>query len=438
MASLALRNKSYRLTFCYQGRRYTFTLGEIPQREAENWSASVDQTLMRMNQGLLRLPPGADLVTFVKNGGRVEEPPAEPPPESVKLRAFIDRYLATQQAGMEENSLSTVRMHLNHLAKSLGDRFELPGLALADLQGHIERRRKEKKGLSPVTLKKEVASFRAAWNWGLHMKLVSVPFPSRGLVYPKADEKPPFQTWAEIERKVSGGGLSKAEVEELWESLYLTKPEITELLGFVKEKAGHGWVYPAVCFAAHTGARRSEVLRVRVHDVNWADETVTIHEKKRVKGKRTTRRVPLSPFLAGVLKDWFAQHPGGSYLFCHEAEVFRSKKRSKTTGHQDEKVRPTSLKGRLATVRQRERPAPGALTRDEANDHFQRTLAGSKWEVLRGWHVLRHSFISVCASEGTDQRVIDEWVGHTTEDMRKRYRHLFPSTQKEAMQSVWG
>jgi integrase len=435
MASLALRNKSYRLTFCYRGKRYTFTIGEVTQREAENWSAAVDQTLMRMNQGYLRLPSGADLVEFVKGGGKAEEPPQERP-ERVTLRAFIDRYLVTHRAGMEENSLATVRMHLNHFVDSLGDRFEVRQLALSDLQEHVDRRRKEKKSLSPATLKKEVASLRAAWNWGLNMGLVSVPFPSRGVVYPKDDEKPPFQTRAEIERQVLGG-LTEAEIAELWESVYLTQPEIAELLEHVKANAGHGWIYPAVCFAAHTGARRSEVLRVRVHDVHLAGETVVIHEKKRAKGRRTTRRVPLSPFLVGVLRDWLSRHPGGPYLFCHAAEVFRSKKRSKTTGHRDEKVRPTSLKGRMATVRQRKQSAQGALTRDEAHDHFRRTIAGSKWDVLRGWHVLRHSFISLCASKGTDQRLIDEWVGHTTEDMRKRYRHLFPSTQREAIRSVF-
>ena len=31
------------------------------------------------------------------------------------------------------------------------------------------------------------------------------------------------------------------------------------------------------------------------------------------------------------------------------------------------------------------------VTKDEAHDHFQRTLARSKWAVLRGFHVLRHS-----------------------------------------------
>ena len=58
--------------------------------------------------------------------------------------------------------------------------------------------------------------------------------------------------------------------------------------------------------------------------------------------------------------------------------------------------------------------------------------------MIRGWHVFRHSFISACASRGIDQRLIDEWVGHTTEEMRRRYRHLYPSVQRQALDSVFG
>jgi integrase len=78
------------------------------------------------------------------------------------------------------------------------------------------------------------------------------------------------------------------------------------------------------------------------------------------------------------------------------------------------------------------------VTRDECHDHFKRTLAGTRWEVLRGLHALRHSFISACASKGVDQRLIDEWVGHQTDEQRKRYRHLFPSVQRAALEGVFG
>jgi integrase len=99
------------------------------------------------------------------------------------------------------------------------------------------------------------------------------------------------------------------------------------------------------------------------------------------------------------------------------------------------------------TVRKREIPPPSALSKQEAHDHFKRTLddwyndkgekVESKWKVLKGWHVLRHSFISACASARVDQRFIDDWVGHSTEQQRKRYRHLYPSTQEEAIAAVF-
>jgi integrase len=77
------------------------------------------------------------------------------------------------------------------------------------------------------------------------------------------------------------------------------------------------------------------------------------------------------------------------------------------------------------------------VTKDEVHDHLRRVLRGSKWDVLRGFHTLRHSFISACASRGVDQRLIDEWVGHQTEEQRQRYRHLFPSVQQAAIESIF-
>jgi len=65
-------------------------------------------------------------------------------------------------------------------------------------------------------------------------------------------------------------------------------------------------------------------------------------------------------------------------------------------------------------------------------------LDESKWCVIKGWHVLRHSFISACAAKAIDQRFIDEWVGHCSEAMRRRYRHLYPSVQAAAINRVFG
>ena len=158
-----------------------------------------------------------------------------------------------------------------------------------------------------------------------------------------------------------------------------------------------------------------------------------------MKGRRTTRRAPLTPLLRAALETWLAEHPGGDALFCHPREVRHSSKRSRTVGHPNGKLRATTVEGRTASVKPREdAPGVGPLTVDECRDHIDRTLAGTKWEVIKGLHVLRHSMISCMAAAGTDQRIIDDIVGHTSEDMRRRYRHLTPELKGRAVESVFG
>ena len=141
-----------------------------------------------------------------------------PAPKALTLGDLRDRYLQTHSNGaMEANSLDTVKMHLGHFVASLGESLAVQTLTLAQLQEHVDRRSKKKgirkKPLSPTTLRKEMASFRACWNWGVQAGLVKGPFPNRGLRYPKADEKPPFETWQEIERQIQPRRPAEARAE---------------------------------------------------------------------------------------------------------------------------------------------------------------------------------------------------------------------------------
>ena len=64
---------------------------------------------------------------------------------------------------------------------------------------------------------------------------------------------------------------------------------------------------------------------------------------------------------------------------------------------------------------------------------FEYPLKDSQWKDLRGWHVFRHSFISCLACQGVDQRIIDELVGHCTEQQRRRYRHFCRTKSKRRL-----
>jgi integrase len=257
---------------------------------------------------------------------------------------------AHRNGSLEQSTLDVIELHFKHLCETLCERFPIADLTLADLQKHIDRRSKNKglRGrLSPATIRKEIVTLRTAWNWGVLSGYMHGKFPAKGLRYPKSEEKPPFQTSQEIERRIKLGGLTEQQRAELWDSLYLTLPEIREILEHADANAIQPWVYPLFCFAVHTGARRSEILRALVSDVDFDGQTALIREKKRATGKTTTRRVPLTPFLAGILKEWLGKHPGGQYLFCQSATVVRSKTK---------------------------RAAPTPITHDEAHHHFKRVL----------------------------------------------------------------
>lgn len=180
----------------------------------------------------------------------------------------------------------------------------------------------------------------------------------------------------------------------------MTLPEIDAFLVIVQEAAVHPWIHPLVATAAHAGLRRSELVRVRKSDVDFGSMILTVRERKRTKGKRTAPRVPLSTSLAAIRKEWLEGHPGGMFLFAQSEEVFRSKKRSRTTGHKNGEERPKSLKGRLVGVSDRERPGILPLTIHEVSDHFRRTVNIEQWSVVPGLPCLRHSFIFACTVKG--------------------------------------
>jgi integrase len=409
MAFFQKRNGKYRVLFRYEGQQLNFSIGAVSQDEAQAKVGQVDLLLLRLSQRLAAIPAGMSIVEYLKFDGRPVAPEAA---KDVKLSTLREKYLAANKASLEPTTVGCIGTHFRHLERVLGAGFIISRLKLADLQSYVNTRSKAKgkngRTLSATTMHKEISTLNTAWQWAVKSDLVAGPFPS-GLRYPRSTEKPPFMTRQEIERHISAGGLTQAEIVDLWHSLYLTVDELPKFLSHIKKRALQPFLYPAVCFVAHTGARRSEMLRARIADIDFTGKTIVIHEKKRTKGTNTTRRVPLTPFLEGVLKDWLAIHPGGAFLFS-----------------QDELPRQG--------IARRGKPQ---LNRGKAYDHLQRALAGSKWAVVAGYHVCRHSYCSALAASGVDQRIIDEIMGHQTEAMRKRYRHLTPNLKREAVVGVF-
>jgi len=401
MAWLEQRGDQFHLGIRIGDRKIKRSLQTNDADEARQTMARVERRLKLIEQGDLVLPDGADLVTFLLSDGKLTQPVRVK--AGITLGQLFSQYFTHLPAGsLESNTIYTMRIHMEHVKKVLGEGFAVESLKYSDLQRYVDARSNDQgrrgRKLSTVTIRKELTSFSGVWTWALRMEHVKIAFPNRGLRYPKTTEKAPFQTWLEIERQIELSHLSESEQADLWDGLYLTAAEIDQVLNFVENDPVNAAMYPMLLVAAHTGARRAEIIRSEAADFDLSAKTVRLRELKRARGKRTMRTVPLSERLTKVMTEWLRQHPG-RYTFTKNGKK---------------------------------------LTVDDASDHFDRVLAGSKWEKIRGWHVFRHSFISNCASKGVDQRMIDAWSGHQTEEMRKRYRHLFPTVQREALQSVFG
>lgn len=369
MAGLQFRNGSYRIIFRHQGRQHAFTLdGEQTEALALAKAGEVDLKLHQLNQRFISIPNGMDICEFLKFQGR----PAPAPTTNATLGQLRDKYLETHKLSLEPTTIEGIKIHFRLLTGFFGEKFLLTQMTTEKLQEYVNHRTDAKgnhgKDLSAATIKKEIVSLRTAWNWGTEFKLTTGNLPYKRLSYPKLTEKPPFMTRAEIERKIEHA--TAAEKADLWDALYLMVDEVSDLLKHVKKNAGQPFVYPMYCLAAHTGARRSEMIRTKVTDVDLVGKTVTITEKKRVRGKTTSRIVPLSPFLYDVLKEWLKIHPGGPYLFCHGSTVARSRKRSLTTGHKSSKNRATTTTERQAMMKPKRQIASSPLTVNEFRHHF--------------------------------------------------------------------
>ena len=194
------------------------------------------------------------------------------------LGQLLDAYFKALPArSLEDTTGAGMQTHATHLRRLLRRDVQIQSLEAAQLQSYIERRAKDKgirgRQVSPATIKKDLVTLRTVWNWAIHMGHLHRPFPGRGLRYPKLEEKPPFRTFAEIEQRVRRGKPTKAEIADLWDCAFLTLEDVSALLSHVGNKSSQPFVYPLFVFAAHTGARRSEMMRARIDDVDFESKT---------------------------------------------------------------------------------------------------------------------------------------------------------------------
>ena len=313
----------YQICFRLGDKRFSRSLRTENEREAKSAKSIIEENIRLIERGRLEIPRGADIVSFLLSNGKVSGAITI---NTLKLHELFTKYFSALPCGsLEESTIYTMGIHRKSLEGFIGRRL-VESIDHLTLQEYVKSR-----PVLAITIKKELATLKTVWNFGLASGLMSVSFPTTKLMFPKGDQKPPFMEYGEIWRRTNG------KPSDLWECCYLTKQDLGELLQHVKKVARFPFLYPLFMTAAYTGARRSELARAKVSDVC---DVLTVHERKRNRYKKTTRRVPLVPELRRVLRAWVKGREAA--LFVHAGEP---------------------------------------LTRKAMAYYFRDTLAGSKWEA---------------------------------------------------------
>ncbi len=304
MAGLERRNGTYNIIIRFGGARFIRSLKTTDQKEAEDFKTRVEQNIRHVEQGLIRIPQGADIPTFLLTDFRMSSKLVVA--EAVMLGPLMDAFFESIPKGsLETTTLKCMQIHRRHVVRLCGARLAVQQLTRDDLQRYVAKRTKEKgrrgNGVGANTISKELATFRGVWNWAVEGGKITGVFPRKGVRLPKEQEAPPFQTWKEIERQIRAD-VPEEKQADLWDCLYLSMRELALLLKHVEKNAAFPFIHPMFAFAAYTGARRGEIIRSQVSDIDLAAKVATIREKKRVRGRSSTRRVPIAPPLVTVLR----------------------------------------------------------------------------------------------------------------------------------------
>lgn len=381
------KSRKYYISFSWNGQRHKRSTGSSNLEAARRAQRIVNGKVEQLKAGLIRAPHSVAVSEFIFDDK--QEP--DTVQADCSLPTFIEHYL--QEVAPPNKAPSTClteKVHISHLQQFIGHRRVE---RLTDLNRDFfeaYKRWRHQAGRRSVTINKELGTFSTMLNVAVKSDLLDEN-PLSNVKRLKDDGTfEPFRTGKEIEEILANGEYSAEQIAEMRGNRYLDEEEIHRLLELVRNSKIHAFI----ATAAYTGMRFSEIERLKWSDVDLDHQRILARGYKGSNQQRESpRHISLHPNLAEILTE-LRETSCSSLVFG------------------DEEGQPR--------------------TKYFFYYHVKRLTDGTEFEGIR-YHNLRHSFCSNLATRGVDQRFIDAWVGHQTETMRKRYQHLSPDKQQEAI-----
>ena len=201
----------------------------------------------------------------------------------------------------------------------------------------------------------------------------------------------------------------------------LTVPELqtqsreaftVEELKTICTKASGDWKY-MIAIGLFTGLRLTDVVHLKWSDITDRI-TVTPAKVKRRKGSKAKIEIPIHAVLAQLLDELKAKR-GGKPTGCLFPDMADKYKES----------RPAVSAAFCAFLKDE---CSIAITAEKEDDAPRKRRASAK-----GFHSLRHSFVSLCAASGVPQATTQKLVGHASPAMTQLYSHATAEQERQAI-----
>ena len=455
MASLRKRsNGNFSLVFWWKGKQHIKALGTTDEGEAKQIKKDAEKLLVRIKRGESTissklLADGFSIIDVLfgspEIAARLDLTPEDNP---LTIGDLFDGFLPHLKIAVGFDQYANSESWIKKIRGFLQDDQRVMALSKDDLEGY-RKHRTEVDGVGPTSINKELGSLKAAIKWGIETKKLSTDpidkWPSL-----KTTRQKKFEWKADIEAMIANqsfrSDIEQQEfIKEMSLRMVLTAEEMKRLVELARKKMPI--LELPLMVVCSSGIRRKELVLIRKQDFDPKRGTIIVGSKKQSKTEEMTFRTIILPTDVGkaIRKHHEALPRSEKMLFPIFGEI------NKTYGYRwieyekDAKGEPkldgagrkiikTDKKGK-AIPSKRKQPEDRRRA-EKAGRLLNKLIAGTEFELMNGWHCLRHSFISICVAKGLTWEQIRGWVGHVSPETTRLYTHFNLTDSKQRMESL--
>ncbi|MCP4594828.1 MAG: site-specific integrase [bacterium] len=443
---------NYALSFKWKGKSHIKALGTNDEQAAQAIKKDADEQLARIRRGESAvasrlLAEGISIVDVLfgspevtaKLGTATEDNP-------LTMAELLDGYLARLKSTVGSDQQYNTNLWLKRIRDFFGEDRRVMTLTPDELEQYHKHRAKSVGGTS---IKKELGSLKAALTWGIDNKLIpSNPINRWPAI--KTQRQKRFEWKSDIDALIASHTFKnsaerEAFLNEMKLRMVLTQKDIKSLIDLAREKEPE-LVLPLMLVCS-TGVRRKELVLIRKQDFDPRRGTIIVGSKKQSKTEDITyRSIVLPSEVARALRQHHKSLPKSErMLFPVFSDTEKNYHNRWVEYETDSKGKPKldsrgkkikKTDGRGKPILTKRRLASDRLRSEKAGRMLGRLVKGTEFELMNGWHCLRHSFISICVSKGLTWEQIAEWVGHVSPKTTRLYTHFNLEDSKKRIESL--